>query len=68
MLSLELVDDRAEKTPAPAKAGLVQKAAYAAGAMVRASGQNIIISSPLVPSEDDGAIILAALDAGLSSL
>lgn len=67
MMSLELVDDRAAKTPAPAKASRVQKAAYAAGAMVRASGPNIIISPPLVLSEADGSIILEALEIGLAS-
>ena len=68
MLSLELVDDRAAKTPAPTKANRVQKSAYAAGAMVRASGPNIIISPPLVLTETDGSTILRALETGLASL
>ena len=46
MLALELVDNHEEKSAAPAKASRMQKVAYDAGAMVRASGPNIIISPP----------------------
>ena len=69
MLALELVADRATKKPAdkavPAK---VQAAAYAAGAMVRVSGPNIILSPPLVLTESDAGVILSALEAGFASL
>ena len=67
MLALELVADRATKKPAdkavPAK---VQAAAYQAGAMVRVSGNNIILSPPIVLTAADADAILSALDAGLS--
>jgi hypothetical protein len=48
--------------------GKVQKAAYEAGAMVRVSGPNIILSPPLVISEGDGSVILNALDKGFAAL
>ena len=68
MLALELVGDRATKS-APDKAvpARVQKAAYAAGAMVRVSGPNVILSPPLILSEAEAQIILDALEAGLSA-
>ncbi len=69
MLALELVADRATRKPAdkatPAK---VQEAAYRAGAMVRVSGPNIILSPPLVLTSADVQVILSALDAGFSAL
>jgi adenosylmethionine-8-amino-7-oxononanoate aminotransferase len=69
MTALELVADRASKTPAdkavPAK---VQEMAYRAGAMVRVSGPNIILSPPLVVTETDVEMILSALEAGFGSL
>jgi adenosylmethionine-8-amino-7-oxononanoate aminotransferase len=69
MCALELVADRATRA-APDKAlpGRVQKAAYAAGAMVRVSGPNIILSPPLVLSEADVEVILSALEAGFAAL
>jgi adenosylmethionine-8-amino-7-oxononanoate aminotransferase len=69
MLALELVGDRTTKA-APPKAlpGQVQAAAYKAGAMIRVSGPNIILSPPLVLSEADAGVILSALDAGFAAL
>jgi adenosylmethionine-8-amino-7-oxononanoate aminotransferase len=67
MLALELVADRATKKPADkAVPAAVQVAAYKAGAMVRVSGPNIILSPPLIVTPDDVTVILSALDAGLS--
>lgn len=69
MLALELVADRGSRKPAdkavPAK---VQAAAYAAGAMVRVSGPNIILSPPLVLTQADADVILSALETGFSAL
>jgi hypothetical protein len=69
MCALELVADRGTKA-APDKAlpGRVQAGAYRAGAMVRVSGPNIILSPPLVLSSADVQVILGALDAGLAAL
>jgi adenosylmethionine-8-amino-7-oxononanoate aminotransferase len=69
MTALELVADRAAKTPIDkATIGKVQRVAYEAGAMVRVSGPNIILSPPLVLSEADVETILSALDAGLAAV
>lgn len=69
MLAIELVGDRASKSAPPkAQPGVVQAAAYQAGAMVRVSGPNIILSPPLVLTEADAQVILDALDAGFAAL
>ena len=69
MLALELVEDRATKKPiAKPVIAKVQEAAYRAGAMIRISGPNIIISPPLVATAADAQAILDALEAGLSAV
>src|SRR3989338_7230786 len=69
MNAIELVADRDSKKPAdkavPAK---VQARTYEEGAMVRVSGNNIILSPPLVLTSADVGVILSALDAGFSAL
>ena len=68
MCALELVSDRAAKTPIDkATIGRIQEATYAAGVMVRVSGPNIILSPPLVLTEADAAEVVAALDKGFAS-
>ena len=68
MCALELVADRGTKAPIDKGViGRVQEVAYQAGAMVRVSGNNIIMSPPLVLSAQDVQVILAALDAGLAT-
>ena len=68
MNALELVSDRAAKTPIDkATIAKVQEVAYEAGAMVRVSGPNIILSPPLVITASQIETILSALDAGLSA-
>ncbi|MFA3918533.1 aspartate aminotransferase family protein [Ruegeria hyattellae] len=69
MCALELVSDRATKTPIDkATIGKIQEGAYQAGAMVRMSGANLIMSPPLVLTEADVDTILTALDAGFASV
>lgn len=69
MHAVELVSDRATKAaPDKATPGRIQKAAYQAGAMIRISGPNIILSPPLVLTSADVQTILTAVDAGLSAL
>jgi len=69
MHAVELVSDRVTKAaPDKATPGKVQKVAYEAGAMVRVSGPNIILSPPLVLTSADVQVVLKALDAGLSAL
>ncbi len=68
MCALELVSDRIKKTPAGKDA--MQKvfdAAYAAGVMLRTSGNVVILSPPLIVTAKDVARIVIALDAGLSA-
>lgn len=67
MLAIELAGpDKA--APPKAQPGQVQAKAYEAGAMVRVSGPNIILSPPLVITEADASTILNALDAGFAAL
>lgn len=69
MCALELVSDRGSKAPIDKKSiGKVHRVAYEAGVMVRVSGNNIILSPPLIITAADVAKILSALDAGLSAL
>ncbi|NOD30299.1 MULTISPECIES: aminotransferase class III-fold pyridoxal phosphate-dependent enzyme [Ruegeria] len=69
MCALELVSDRATKAPVAKHLPLqVQKAAYEDGVMVRVSGNNIILSPPLIVTSEDVAKILSALDTGLATL
>ena len=69
MAGLELVSDRAAKTPASATTmSALAETAYAEGAMVRVGGNNILMSPPLIISEDEIDTILSALDAGLAKL
>lgn len=69
MNAIELVGDRATKSaPAKTAAGKVQAVAYQAGAMVRVSGPNIILSPPLVLTSADVQVILTAIDAGFAAL
>ncbi len=68
MCALELVGDRATKSPADkAVVARVHEATYEAGVMVRVSGTNVILSPPLVITAQDVQTILAALDTGLSA-
>ena len=68
MCALELVSERTSKAPIDkAVIGRVQELAYQAGAMVRVSGPNIIMSPPLVLTAEDVQVILGALDAGLAT-
>ena len=68
MTAIEMVSDRGSKKPIDAAiAATVQETAYEAGAMIRISGPNIILSPALVLTESDTAIILSALDAGFAA-
>lgn len=68
MAALELVSDRASKKPADKKImGAIADAVYEAGVMIRVSGNNIILSPPLILTARDVETIAAGLDAGLSA-
>ena len=65
----DLVADRDSKKPADkAVPARVQDVAYKAGAMVRVSGNNIILSPPLIVTSADVQVILGALEAGFAAL
>ncbi|MGC1496602.1 MAG: aminotransferase class III-fold pyridoxal phosphate-dependent enzyme, partial [Sulfitobacter sp.] len=60
MTAIEMVSDRATKKPIDAaSATTVQEVTYTSGAMIRVSGPNIILSPPLIVSEQDIAQILS---------
>ncbi|MFN3208797.1 MAG: aminotransferase class III-fold pyridoxal phosphate-dependent enzyme [Roseovarius sp.] len=68
MTGIELVSDRAAKTPMDAATvKAVHKATYEAGAMVRIGGNNLLMSPPLIISEAEIDRILAALDKGFAA-
>jgi adenosylmethionine-8-amino-7-oxononanoate aminotransferase len=69
MCALELVADRATKAPADKRmTAAVHRATCENCAMVRVSGNNVILSPPLVLSAGNVDTILSALDAGLSQI
>jgi adenosylmethionine-8-amino-7-oxononanoate aminotransferase len=68
MICLELVADReSKKAVAKNVMETVLNRTYESGVMVRISGNNVILSPPLVITSDHVAAILTALDAGLSA-
>lgn len=69
MCAMEFVSDRGTKAPVGKDLPLVfQKAAYDAGVMIRVSGNNAILSPPLVIDADHVATILEATEAGLQAM
>ena len=69
MTAIEMVSDRATKKPIDvATAATVQEVAYQNGAMVRVSGPNLILSPPLVLTEDDADTLLSAIAAGFAAV
>jgi putrescine aminotransferase len=68
MAALELVADRDSKKPADKKTmAKVAGAAYEAGVMLRVSGNNLILSPPLILTSLDVKAIADGIDAGLSA-
>jgi adenosylmethionine-8-amino-7-oxononanoate aminotransferase len=68
MIALELVADRKARQPIDKGAmETVLEAAYKDGVMVRISGNNVILSPPLVITSEHVAAILSALDTGLTA-
>ena len=71
MVCLELVADKAGKTPLPRGAkeiNAVARSAYRRGAMVRTSGANIILSPALTISRDEIDHLCDVLDAALAEV
>lgn len=69
MVCAELVGDRASKAPlAPPLIAKIFEAIYAAGTMVRISGNNLIMSPPLILSQTEADTILDCLEAGFHAV
>ncbi|HPY41663.1 MAG TPA: aminotransferase class III-fold pyridoxal phosphate-dependent enzyme, partial [Thiolinea sp.] len=68
MACLDLVADRESKKPADkAVTERVAEATYRHGVIVRTSGNNIILSPPLIITAEDVQVILKALDQGFAA-
>ena len=68
MAAIELVSDRASKKAADKKTmARVADGAYEAGVMVRVSGNNIILSPPLILTPSDVTRIAEGISAGLAA-
>ncbi len=69
MCGIEFVSDRATKKPLDgATAGKLQDAVWDAGVMARISGPNMILSPPLVISEEEIAKVISAIETGLKAI
>ena len=69
MSALELVSDRSTKAPIDKPTiGKVHRVTYESGVMVRVSGNNIILSPPLILTEAHVDKIISALDEGLAAV
>ncbi|WP_066256651.1 aminotransferase class III-fold pyridoxal phosphate-dependent enzyme [Hydrogenophaga flava] len=71
MLGIEMVDDKATRTPMPRSSDIparVAKEAYLRGLMVRISGPNLILSPPLVISLDEVNHLCDVLEASFAAV
>jgi putrescine---pyruvate transaminase len=71
MLGIEMVADKAKKTPLPKSSDIptrVAKAAYRHGLMVRVSGGNLILSPPLVISPAELELLCDRLEAAFDEV
>jgi putrescine---pyruvate transaminase len=67
MTAIELVADRGTKQPVGKdKVAIIQDVAYENGAMIRVSGNNLILSPSLILTEADVNTIINAIDAGIA--
>ncbi len=71
MLGIEMVEDKALRTPMPRSSDIparVAKQAYQRGLMVRISGPNLILSPPLVISADEVNHLCDVLEASFAAV
>ncbi|HEX5738753.1 MAG TPA: aminotransferase class III-fold pyridoxal phosphate-dependent enzyme [Hydrogenophaga sp.] len=71
MLGIEMVQDKALRTPMPRSSDIparVAKEAYQRGLMVRISGPNLILSPPLVISPSEVEYLCDALEASFAAV
>jgi adenosylmethionine-8-amino-7-oxononanoate aminotransferase len=68
MLGVEIVSDRAKKTPMDKTTmGRIFEGAWAHGVMLRISGHNILMSPPLIITPAEAARIASGVEAGLAA-
>ena len=68
MTGIEIVSDRAAKTPMDAATmKRIHQATYEAGTMVRLGAHNVLMSPPLTITEAEVDRIIASLDAGFAA-
>ena len=68
MLAIEMVKDKKSKTPNRAIVAEIYKIMLKKGAFIRAAGNNIIISPPLVIQKEELDIIINALESALEEV
>ena len=69
MTAMELVQDRASKTPIDKQTPIaLQKSAYDNGAMIRVSGPNVILSPALIICKNEIETVINAIDTAFASL
>jgi putrescine---pyruvate transaminase len=71
MLGIEMVSDKAKRTPMTRSSDIparVAKAAYKAGLMVRISGPNLILSPPLVITREEVDFMCDVLEAAFAAV
>jgi len=69
MIAIEVVSDRDNKTPADAETmTFLSDTAYDEGTLVRVSGNNIIMSPPLILERADAQVIVGALASAFRAL
>ena len=71
MLGIEMVSDKAKRTPLARSSdipGRVAKAAYQAGLMVRISGPNLILSPPLIITREEVDFMCDTLEGAFAAV
>ena len=71
MLGIEMVSDKAKRTPMTRTSDIpvrVAKAAYKAGLMVRISGPNLILSPPLIITREEVDLMCDVLEAAFAAV
>jgi adenosylmethionine-8-amino-7-oxononanoate aminotransferase len=71
MCGIEMVSDKAKRTPVPRTSDIPQRVAreaYRRGAMVRISGPNMILSPPLIISREEIDMLVEILEASFAAV
>jgi putrescine---pyruvate transaminase len=71
MLAIEMVAEKAKRTPLPRTSNIpskIARAAYRRGLMVRISGANLILSPPLIITQDEVSYLCEALEGSFAEI